>query len=262
MESNNSQNNNKIKQIKINKPIKIKINHDYNNNHIESRRKLDENRDENDYSSENSYFNNKKKETIKNQELLKNAIKKTNNKANNINNNINIINNINNIQLNFPKSLEKENDNIGTHINYEEKKKENKDEIIKSNDVIIEEITIPKKMGRNKHFFAFLNKNNRRESFGPILYVNPVARRAYNPGDGESQNDYDYKNAKDKRCCSNCNICYCHLPKYQFFNCCLSENLFCCFEVFLSYIFCFISYIMFCIVIFGRFAYFIWRRGR
>lgn len=241
MKFSNNHNNKKKNYIKIKRPSKISINHN-NNNQLESKIKLNGIREDNEYSSETSYITNKIKQ---NQRFLSNEIQ--------TNNNNNVIN-INNVYIINNNSSKKENNNIN------DEGKKNKDD--NSINIIIKEITIPKKMGQNKHFFYCLNKNNKKEKFGPILYVNPVARRAYNPGDGESINDYDYKNVKDKRCCSNCDLCYCHLTRYQLFNCCLSEKLFCCFEVFLSYLFCFLSYITFCIIIFGRFAYVVWRHGR
>ena len=124
-----------------------------------------------------------------------------------------------------------------------------------STAVSINEIYIPKKMSQNKHFFACLNERNNIEKLGPILYVNPVGRRAFNPGDGESKNEFDYKNTKNKKCCGNCSACYCHLAKHQMFNCCVSENLHCCCEVVCSYLLCIFTYTLFCIFLAGRCMY-------
>ena len=124
-----------------------------------------------------------------------------------------------------------------------------------STTLSINDIYIPKKMNQNKHFFSCLNDKNDIESQGPILYVNPVARRAYNPGDGESKDEYDYKNTKNKRCCENYSACYCHLAKYQMFNCCVSENLHCCCEVVCSYLLCIFTYTLFCVFLAARCAY-------
>ena len=125
----------------------------------------------------------------------------------------------------------------------------------KSTAITINDINIPKKMHQNKHFFSCLNEKNDIETQGPILYVNPVARRAYNPGDGESKDESDYKDTNNKKCCGNCSACYCHLAKYQMFNCCVSENLHCCFEVVCSYLLCIFTYTLFCVFLAARCAY-------
>ena len=124
-----------------------------------------------------------------------------------------------------------------------------------STAVSINEIYIPKKMSQNKHFFSCLNERNNIEIIGPVLYVNPAGRRAFNPGDGESKNEFDYKNTKNKKCCGNCSACYCHLAKHQMFNCCVSENLHCCCEVVCSYLLCIFTYTLFCIFLAGRCMY-------
>ena len=124
-----------------------------------------------------------------------------------------------------------------------------------STTVSIKDLNIPKKMKQSKHFFYYLNERNDVETNGPILYVNPAAKRAYNPGDGESKNEEDYKDTRNHRCCGKCSICYCHLAKHQMFNCCISENLHCCCEVFFSYLLCCLTYTLFCLFMVGRCAY-------
>ena len=235
----NNKNNNKSKENKENSSKIIENNHQYfntYNKHIE-----DINEENNDIGSENkTIIPSHRRISIDTSRFQESQILNLNSK---------------NIKI---KIIDPKINNKKDPFFYQDINNIDQNNIINDSNnttISINEIYIPKKMSQNKHFFACLNERNNIEKLGPILYVNPVGRRAFNPGDGESKNEFDYKNTKNKKCCGNCSACYCHLAKHQMFNCCVSENLHCCCEVVCSYLLCIFTYTLFCIFLAGRCMY-------
>lgn len=76
------------------------------------------------------------------------------------------------------------------------------------------------------------------------------------PAEGQKVNsandNYQINDRNNDECCDDC--CYCSAPKNQPFSCCEITGRFCCFIVFLQYILCIFSYVVFGIYTFSRFC--------